>query len=59
MIKFLRKLFHDVTGVTATEYALIILFIIVTIIAFVGQIGSNISKPFSQAGSSINGTVSH
>jgi len=58
MLGFLKRLWAQQQGVTAVEYALIILFVIVGIVSFVAGIGSNVSKPFQNSGSAISGTVS-
>jgi len=56
MRNFFRKLYRNEQGVTALEYALITLFILTGIVAFVSSIGSNVSKPFAESGSAINGS---
>ena len=56
MRNFVKKLYRNDEGVTALEYALITLFIIVGIVAFVSSIGSSVSKPFAESGSAINGS---
>jgi Flp pilus assembly pilin Flp len=58
MRKYLLKWHRNEQGVTSVEYALIILLVVIGIVGFVSQIGSNTSKPFKNAGDAINGTVS-
>ena len=57
MRKILTRLRHDEAAVTAVEYALIILLVVVGIVGFVTGIGSNTSKPFAASGDAINSTV--
>lgn len=58
MSKFLCRVSRDETGVTAVEYSLIILLVVVGIVSFVGLLGSATNRPFVTANNAINGTSS-
>lgn len=48
---------HDVGGATATEYAMLIIFIALAIAGGATLLGSNINNLFSSLGASISGLM--
>jgi pilus assembly protein Flp/PilA len=57
MRKLLRSLTRDEDGVTAVEYCLIALIIIIAVIAASAGLGSNTCKPFQTAADKITSQV--
>ena len=48
MHKFLTKLTHDESGVTAVEYGLLAALIAVAAVTIMGTVGTNLSTTFSK-----------
>jgi pilus assembly protein Flp/PilA len=48
MRKFLTKLIHDESGVTAVEYGLLAALIAVAAVTIMGTVGTNLSTTFSK-----------
>ncbi len=53
MRRILVKLISDDTAVTAVEYGLIILLVVVGVVGFVSSIGQSTCKPFVTAANAI------
>ncbi len=53
MRRALRNILPDQRGVTAVEYGLIILLVVVGIVGFVSSIGNSTCKPFVTAANAI------
>jgi pilus assembly protein Flp/PilA len=58
MLKFIRQLTRDEDGLTAVEYSMIALVILVFIVLSVTVLGTYVSRSLNTVGSSINTTTS-
>jgi len=54
MLALFKRFFDDERGATATEYAMLIIFIALAIAGGATLLGSNINTLFSRIGASIN-----
>jgi pilus assembly protein Flp/PilA len=54
MLALVKRFFDDERGATATEYAMLIIFIALAIAGGATLLGSNINTLFSRIGASIN-----
>ena len=55
MFACLKKLIRDESGATATEYAMLIIFIALAIAGGATLLGNNINNLFSSIGASLSG----
>ena len=55
MIKFLKNLVQDEAGQDLVEYALLLVFLALTAVAILPQLGSSINAVFSQSSSALSG----
>jgi len=54
MLGLFKRFCHDERGATATEYAMLIIFIALAIAGGATLLGSNINTLFSRIGASVN-----
>jgi pilus assembly protein Flp/PilA len=57
MLALVKRFFDDERGATATEYAMLIIFIALAIAGGATLLGSNINNLFSSLGASISGLM--
>jgi pilus assembly protein Flp/PilA len=53
MLALINRFFHDERGATATEYAMLIIFIALAIAGGATLLGNNINNLFSRIGASV------
>ena len=54
MLVLINRFFHDERGATATEYAMLIIFIALAIAGGATLLGNNINNLFSRIGASVS-----